>query len=358
MDTLQTNTTIISACLCVEPKKLWRWYRDHLSGFCGEAALEERYAHDIEVEKEGQTTTVRVPVLKPGNIGPNMAIDEKQIGDEMHTLLTNRDTGKLAMVASTTVADELQKAISGIGEKRYTVVTLTRDMSPSYAKFGNTAFPHASHIADKFHIIRELLECSQEIRVRYRQEVLREKRIEYEKHKLSEKQRKKECEKNGEPYTRKNFIYQEPVLSNGETIIEGLARSRYLLYRYPGEWTSRQKTRASALFEKYPELETAYQLACEFRDWIKKENLTVDLPTLKKKLKLWFEKVEQSEINEMLNFKSMIERNLMEVLNYFRYGATNAIAENINSRVQRFIMINQGTRDREFFYFRMANYFT
>ncbi len=110
MDKLQANTTIISACLCVEPGKLWRWSRDHLSGFCGKAEFEERYAHDIEAEKEDLTTTVRVPVLKPGNIGPNIAIDEKQIGDEMHTPLTNRDTGKLAMVACTTVAGEFYMA--------------------------------------------------------------------------------------------------------------------------------------------------------------------------------------------------------------------------------------------------------
>ncbi|MCP4179843.1 MAG: transposase, partial [bacterium] len=37
---------------------------------------------------------------------------------------------------------------------------------------------------------------------------------------------------------------------------------------------------------------------------------------------------------------------------------TNAIAENINSKIQRFIASNQGTRDREFFYFRLAAKFS
>jgi len=36
---------------------------------------------------------------------------------------------------------------------------------------------------------------------------------------------------------------------------------------------------------------------------------------------------------------------------------TNAIAENINSKIQRFVMINQGTRDRVFFYFRVGKFF-
>jgi len=70
------------------------------------------------------------------------------------------------------------------------------------------------------------------------------------------------------------------------------------------------------------------------------------------------QKVEQDDIDEMLNFKSLIERNMLPILNYFRFGATNAKAENLNSQIQRFIMINQGTRDREFFYFRMKKYFS
>ncbi|MDR2685063.1 MAG: transposase [Prevotellaceae bacterium] len=49
---------------------------------------------------------------------------------------------------------------------------------------------------------------------------------------------------------------------------------------------------------------------------------------------------------------------MLPILNCFRFGTTNAIAENINSRIQRFITINQGTRDREFFYFRMKKYFS
>ena len=49
---------------------------------------------------------------------------------------------------------------------------------------------------------------------------------------------------------------------------------------------------------------------------------------------------------------------VIPVMNYFRFGATNAIAESINSQIQRFIMINQGTGDREFFYFRLQKYFS
>jgi hypothetical protein len=90
---------------------------------------------------------------------------------------------------------------------------------------------------------------------------------------------------------------------------------------------------------------------------MKKENVGRDIRLLKNKLREWMLKVETDDVDEMLNFKSLVERNILPVMGYFRFGATNAIAENINSQIQRFIMINQGTRDREFFYFRMKNYF-
>ncbi len=130
------------------------------------------------------------------------------------------------------------------------------------------------------------------------------------------------------------------------------------MFKFRGDWTRKQEDRANAIFTKYPELESAYNLACEFRNWMKIDNIGNDIFKLKNELKLWFKKVEDKGIDELLNFKSMIERDILAVMNYFRFGATNAIAENINSKIQRFIMINQGTRDREFFYFRVDNFFS
>ena len=94
------------------------------------------------------------------------------------------------------------------------------------------------------------------------------------------------------------------------------------------------------------------------KSWIENIFVTSKKQCYAKYIYDWMQKVEQDDVDEMLNFQSLIERNLLPVLNYFRFGATNAIAENINSQIQRFIMINQGVRDREFFYFRMRKYFS
>lgn len=355
LDSLQTNTSVISSVLQMDNQLLWRWYRDHLSGFRESEADGSHHRHDLVLsEKE----SIRVPVFKPENIGSQMAIDEKQIGEDMHTIISNRQTGKIAVMACSLRFSDLQKILFRIEPECRKVETLTRDLSPLYAKVGNELFFNSSAIADKFHLIRSLMESCQDVRVRFRQEKLREKRIQHEKHKKEQKEKQQQCKEQNIDFEKEKFKYMEEKLSNGETVLEALARSRYLLFKYPEDQTESQQKRAKALFEKYPEMEKAYETSCLFRNWMKKENVGKSRQALKEQLNDWYRKVEQDGIDEMLNFKSLVERNLLPIMNYFRFGATNAIAESINSRIQRFIMINQGTRDREFFYFRTAKYFS
>ena len=349
------STSVFCSVLNLDHQLVWRWYREHLSGFRESEASGEHYRHDITTST-GET--IRVPIYKPENFSNSMAIDEKQIGEEMHTILSNRETSKIALMVRSMRYVDLQKLLDKENLVCRQVETLTRDLSPLYAKVGNELFFNSSPVADKFHIIRSLLDACQDVRVRLRQDLLRERRLKHEAHKKQEKARKKECQATGEEYVSQAFLWEEEELSNGETVLEALARSRYLLFKYPDDWTSSQCDRASALFEKFPEIEKVYDRCCEFRNWMKKENVNTSISLLKAELKAWFKKVELDDIDEMLNFKSLIERNLLSVLNYFRFGATNAQAENINSQIQRFIMINQGTRDREFFYFRLGKYFS
>lgn len=349
------NTSVFCSVLNLDPQLVWRWYREHLSGFRESESNGEHYEHDLQ--KPGGEN-VRVPIYKPENFGESMAIDEKQIGEEMHTIVSNRETGKIALMARSMQYADLEKLLDKESITCRQVETLTRDLSPLYAKVGKELFFNSSPVADKFHVIRSLMDACQDVRVRLRQDLLRERRLAYQAHKKQEKERKKACLAAGKDYVNQAFEYEEEELSNGETLLEALARSRYLLFKYSDEWTLAQSRRAYALFEKFPEIGKIYDRCCQFRNWMKKENVGRSIRLLEIDLQVWMHEVEKDDIDEMLNFKSLIERNKLSVLNYFRFGATNAIAENINSRIQRFIMINQGTRDREFFYFRLRKYFS
>ncbi|HPX05859.1 transposase [Candidatus Viridilinea mediisalina] len=358
MDKLQTNITPIAKALCIDPQKAWRWYRDVLSGFLDPEAQRSFHQHDLQIKEKGEAKAVRVPILSAEHLGPHMAIDEKQVGEEMHTILTNRDTGKVALLANTLKVNELSQIAANFGAKAFEVRTITRDLSNGYDWFCREAFPNAGHIADKFHIIKSLMEACQDVRVRYRQEILRDKRIKFEEHKQREKRRKGQCELEGKRYKERKFTYAQEKTPHGETPLELLARSRFLLFKYDSQWTHKQSQRARALFNIYPEIEKAYRLSCEFRDWYKKANVGRDPLQINLSINAWYRKVEQMDIDEMVNFKSLVERNETIIKRYFGKGETNAIAECINGKIKRFIMINQGTRDREFFYFRLRNYFS
>jgi hypothetical protein len=180
MDKLRMNISVFASVLNLDSHKLWHWYRDHLSGFRESESSGEHYRHDL---KMSNGETVRVPIYEPDNFGSEMAIDEKQIGEEMHTIVSNQETGKIAVMAVSMKYDELKQLLDNESIHCRDVEVLTRDLSPLYAKVGNDLFPNSSAVADKFHIIRSLMESCQDVRVRLRQDTLRNKRLKHQVHK-------------------------------------------------------------------------------------------------------------------------------------------------------------------------------
>ena len=338
--------------------KLSRWYKNTLSGFTSIPLQRRLYEHDISVIEYGLPKKIRVPILEVKNIGQHMAIDEKNIGNNIYTVLTNRETGKIAMLANSLKSRELVQILGKLHQFTYKVKSITRDLSNSYDWVARQIFPNACQIADKFHIIKHILEAMQAVRVRYRQEILRDKRLKQEEHKYQEEENKVQAKEQGVIYTKKVFKYKTKYANNGESYSELLSRSRYLLFKTPDKWSETQKERSKALFEVYPEIKHAYYLSIQFRDWFIKQNIGLDIELIRNKLKEWYKNIKDVKVEEMLNAKATIERNERIIINYFKNGATNAIAENINSRIQRFFNINNGARDTEFFLFRIKNFFT
>jgi transposase len=110
-------------------------------------------------------------------------------------------------------------------------------------------FPNASLVIDRFHVQKLALDALQEIRVKHRWVAIDAKNeaIEYARN--------------------RNLKHSPEVLSNGDTLKQLLARSRYLCYKSSSKWTENQSKRATILFEKYPDIEKAYKL-CQNLSWI------------------------------------------------------------------------------------------
>jgi transposase len=83
-----------------------------------------------------------------------------------------------------------------------------------------------------------------------------------------------------------------------------LARSRYFLYKNKSKWSNSQVERTTLLFELYPEIEKAYDLAQDLRNIFERTNDKIIGFT---RLAKWHEKVNQS------GFKSFntISRSIM-----------------------------------------------
>jgi len=54
----------------------------------------------------------------------------------------------------------------------------------------------------------------------------------------------------------------------------------------------------------------------------------------------------------------MIRKHEDQVINFFHHGLTNAKAERLNGKIQRFISNNYGIKDKDFSLYRIANYFS
>jgi hypothetical protein len=61
-------------------------------------------------------------------------------------------------------------------------------------------------------------------------------------------------DKRGRKPNRKNEAYQPERLENGDTLVELITRSRYLLMTSAENWTDSQKLRAKLLFKRFPEM--------------------------------------------------------------------------------------------------------
>ncbi len=356
MDSSPLNITSFGKALRLKGSSIYRWYRDVLSSYAQDGGLSV-HKNDVITISSGRQKIIEVPILEESNFGEKMAIDEKHIGDDFYTILSNRETGKIAMLCNSYKFAELEKVLLCHSSILPKVKSITRDFSGLYQKLCSQLFPNAIQVGDKFHVIRHLIEANQSVRIRYRQKELEKRRIALKEFKKCEKLRLVECELKGERFKPKKFHYKEQRLENGETPMELLARSRYLLFKFPYQWTSKQQKRANILFRLYPEIKQAYELTCKFRNFISKKNIGRHFLELDYQLHDWYESIENAGIDEMSNFKAMIESNEEYIINYFIKGETNALAEGINSKIQQFISSNKGTRDKDFFFFRLGNYF-
>lgn len=316
---------------------------------------------------------VFVPIFRPKNMGKHLAVDEKNISGNCYTILRNRDTNKIVFMADTLKKSELVEIARRIPfSERVGVESLTRDMAENFLWFGREAFPNSAQITDKFHLIRLAGEQVQGVRTRHRQKYLTKKRsltVLNGKIRELEKRFEKEADSETLKQLEKHKSARAKLLkelsasySNGDTPLELLSRSKGLLWKAKGEWTETQKKRAEILFRAYPEIKEAYEALHRLRAILipfRKDPIVTEkrLETKRQKLASFASNLLESSCPELKNLATTLSENRNFILNYFRKNETNAKAEALNQNIQRFISVNYGARNTEFFFYRLGKVF-
>ena len=275
-------------------------------------------------------------------MGKHLSIDETALSKgELYTIITNKKAkGKkgaiVAIMAGTKVEPIIQQLLKIPKSKRHKVKEITLDMANSMKLIAKKCFPKAIQVTDRFHVQKLALEALQDMRIKHRWEAIDQ-----------ENEQIKEAKSNRQEFKPETF-------KNGDTRKQLLARSRYLLYKAPNNWTQNQYERAKTLFEQYPDIKRAFGLVQGLRNIF---ITATSMQTAYTKLAHWYKDVEQTGFKAFNTIANTITINYRTILNYFINRSTNASAESFNAKIKAFRAQFRGVRNIEFFLFRLTTIF-
>jgi transposase len=258
-----------------------------------------------------------------------MSIDDKSIGGDVFTILSNHDTCKIAMMVESAKSEEVEQAMELFGKELNTVKSISMDMSPTYSLVADNLMPRATQVIDKFHVMKYVYDAVSDVRINIRKGLTAtltkgKKKTEEDKQKLS--------------------------------ALELVRRVKHAITQSPNKWSEEMKTTVLQVFEQHDDLKKAYQISQDFKHWYDYQNRIKSKDEITKNLHKWYE--QASEVTEFKGVIKMIQKHENEIINFFHHGMSNAKAERLNGKIQRFVSNNYGVKDKDFILYRIAGYFS
>lgn len=354
MDNQPLTSALLGKLFPIKSSDIERYYKHHLSDY--QTWSQKVHASDW--------------VLIPENIGEHCSIDETQLCGDVYTILSNKAgrgrQGTVIAIVKGTRADAVSQIVKMILESELAKVKeITMDFSDSMYSIAKQCFPNATIVIDCFHIVKRLCDGLEEMRLRFKRLAQVENKkaaaafAQDEDRKARQrayyrrKHKKNPQERRGRKRIRKQK-YKPAVLTNGDTKVELLTRSRNLLAQAGDKWGEHKKERARLMFELYPQMREGYSLICKVRS-IFRMKLTVE--QAKEKLHDWYKEVNACTLREIKAARDCIKAREKEVLNYFLRRSTNASAESLNSKLKSFRAQVHGVADLPFFMYRVCTIF-
>jgi len=236
-----------------------------------------------------------------------IAIDEIAImkGHKYFTIIRDYDTGVAIKILFGRTYEETAKALVSLGkEKLANIRFASLDMWDPYIKAVKEQCLNAELVFDKFHVVKKVNEALDMVR-------------------------KKEFA-NAEPDERINMKHKRFVILKRE---ENLNR--------------KQKEELQMLMQSNEKLYKAYLLKEQVLSIFDDKTSTFDQIT--ERFEAWFSNILSNELEEFYAVVDTIRHYFYGVLNYFRYGMTNAIAEGFNTKINIIKRRAYGFRDLEYF---------
>ena len=256
-----------------------------------------------------------------------MSIDEKMIGKKYSTILSNQSTGKIALLIETMKPALVKQAIALVPKQKLDQIKhISSDMSPAYNKLCREMMPGAQITIDKFHVIKHIIDALNSVRLHIKNQL-------------------------------KQSIQPNTHNPNDWTDVELVEKTKYLLYKRAAALDPEESQLLNHVFAKHADLQKAYNLVEQIRSWYESKNIGQPHQRMHDQLNEWITQARASKLKPFGFVIKMFEKHWDNILRYFQQGHTSAKAENLNARIQRFIIANYGTRDKDFFFYRMQIYF-
>ena len=275
------------------------------------------------------------------NIGEKLCIDEKNINSNVYTIVSNPDLNKMVAIIPWIIASKvimmLKKWICN--DKRIQVQQIASDMSNSMKLIAKELFLQAKHVTDRFHVMKNVLEDLQAIRIRIKTLIKKE-----------ELTLQDIAKKEGKEYNPKRY-------ANWETRIEFTTRLRYQLFKRKKDWNYNQIQRWEILCSnsEYDDIKYWYDIISSL--FIIYDE-TGSVKESKDAFYKWFEKVSRYHmITEMQNAWRLVLNNLEWILNYFISRHSNWYAEWLHSRIWRLISNSRWFKNEEYMVYKIVQIF-
>lgn len=162
-------------------------------------------------------------------MGSYLGIDEVVLSQgELYTVLINKQAhGKNGCIIAIIKGIDAQTVCSVLlqmtRKRRFQAREITLDMASNMELIAKSCFPAAKRVIDRFHVQKLAYDAVQEMRIKALLEALDREAIEIH-------------------FARaKGERYLSPVLENGDSLKQLLARSRYLLFKKESMWTPSQQ---------------------------------------------------------------------------------------------------------------------